>query len=224
MAASCAIVLGPWQFKLFQYERLILPLSTSGGYNLYLGNNPWVHEGFGSSWGRPESRTVRKDIIPLRSRKSHTQGYGRTDPRPTTYTTKPHDLWGTVHRKTTHALDLRFLFRSSYPACRLPTAGYRFIFCPRFTSLCGYCPYANVAFTHHPIHSHRHLARLLMAHLLPVLLRFSFSEPHLCQTTLLNSGMPFADKAERGMAYLKNSMAWDSLSYVVLLSATGLAL
>lgn len=55
IVVSCVIVLAPWQFVIMKAEGGFAPLSTQGGYNLYLGNNPWIPEGFGSSWGHPES-------------------------------------------------------------------------------------------------------------------------------------------------------------------------
>lgn len=57
---AALLVILPWELKLLREEGRLLPLSTSGGYNLYLGNNPWVPAGYGSAWGRPESRAVRR--------------------------------------------------------------------------------------------------------------------------------------------------------------------
>lgn len=48
--ASWIITLLPWELTLAYRENRFVPISTRGGYNLYLGNNPWVPDGFGSSW------------------------------------------------------------------------------------------------------------------------------------------------------------------------------
>lgn len=52
------IVLLPWQAALFLQEKHFTLLSTAGGYNLFLGNNPWVPEGYGSSWSHRESENT----------------------------------------------------------------------------------------------------------------------------------------------------------------------
>ena len=49
------LVVAPWQALIVRHEGHFLPLTASGGYNLYLGNNPWVPEGHGSSWGHYDS-------------------------------------------------------------------------------------------------------------------------------------------------------------------------
>ena len=48
---SGLVVLAPWQAVLTKREGRFVPLSTLSGYNLALGNNPWVPRGYGSSWG-----------------------------------------------------------------------------------------------------------------------------------------------------------------------------
>ena len=53
---SWVMVILPWQASLAMAEKRFVPLSTSGGYNLYLGNNPWIPEGSGSSWGHAKSK------------------------------------------------------------------------------------------------------------------------------------------------------------------------
>jgi len=51
----CFIMLLPWQCVLLSMEKRFVPISTSGGSNLYLGNHPWIPKGLGSSWGHKES-------------------------------------------------------------------------------------------------------------------------------------------------------------------------
>jgi 4-amino-4-deoxy-L-arabinose transferase-like glycosyltransferase len=62
VAAGVALVVGclvilPWQLELQKREGKTLLLTAFGWENVYLGNNPYVPEGFGSTWGHPESRT-----------------------------------------------------------------------------------------------------------------------------------------------------------------------
>ncbi len=56
LAAGLAMLL-PWATLASSREETLVPLSTLGGYNLALGNNPWVPAGYGSSWGHEESKT-----------------------------------------------------------------------------------------------------------------------------------------------------------------------
>jgi len=55
LAAGLAMLL-PWAAMASSREKTLVPLSTLGGYNLALGNNPWVPAGYGSSWGHEESK------------------------------------------------------------------------------------------------------------------------------------------------------------------------
>ncbi len=59
-ATLCALttlaVIAPWQLHLMAREGRGVLLSSQGGYNLLLGNNPWVPDGLGSSWAHPESK------------------------------------------------------------------------------------------------------------------------------------------------------------------------
>ena len=48
---SCFITLLPWQATVMLKEERLVPISTAVGKNLYLGNNPWVPDGYGSLWG-----------------------------------------------------------------------------------------------------------------------------------------------------------------------------
>ena len=57
------LVLLPWQTALQRSEGRFVPLSTLGGFNLALGNNPWVPPGLGSSWGHPESKSQLRDAL-----------------------------------------------------------------------------------------------------------------------------------------------------------------
>ncbi|MEM7349343.1 MAG: glycosyltransferase family 39 protein [Acidobacteriota bacterium] len=50
------LMLLPWQALAGAQEGRFVPVSTLGGYNLALGNNPWVPEGYGSSWGHEPSK------------------------------------------------------------------------------------------------------------------------------------------------------------------------
>lgn len=47
----CFIILLPWQATILLKEKQFVPISTAAGKNLYLGNNPWVPDGYGSLWG-----------------------------------------------------------------------------------------------------------------------------------------------------------------------------
>jgi hypothetical protein len=58
-----AIVIAPWQYWLWHNESPHTPLlSTSAGYNLLLGNNPYIPAGYGSAWFLPEAWLVRRDL------------------------------------------------------------------------------------------------------------------------------------------------------------------
>ena len=54
---GCGVLVLPWLGVLHQEEGRWVPLSTLGGFNLALGNNPWVPEGYGSSWGDDLSKS-----------------------------------------------------------------------------------------------------------------------------------------------------------------------
>jgi hypothetical protein len=41
---TCVATITPWVSTLWKREGRLVPLATSGGYNLYLGNNPWSDE------------------------------------------------------------------------------------------------------------------------------------------------------------------------------------
>lgn len=50
------LVILPWLLVLGAHERRPVLLSTLGGYNLALGNNPWIPADLGSSWGHETSK------------------------------------------------------------------------------------------------------------------------------------------------------------------------
>jgi 4-amino-4-deoxy-L-arabinose transferase-like glycosyltransferase len=54
----CGIIVLPWQVVLAVNEERPVFFSTAGGYNLYLGNNPWISDGLGSSWGDGRSKCL----------------------------------------------------------------------------------------------------------------------------------------------------------------------
>jgi 4-amino-4-deoxy-L-arabinose transferase-like glycosyltransferase len=54
----CGVVVLPWQVVLAVNEERPVFISTAGGYNLYLGNNPWISDGLGSSWGDGRSKCL----------------------------------------------------------------------------------------------------------------------------------------------------------------------
>ncbi|MCP3957836.1 MAG: glycosyltransferase family 39 protein [bacterium] len=62
LASGLGVIL-PWQAVLITHEDRFVPLSTLGGYNLALGNNPWVPSGMGSSWGHEESKARLRDAL-----------------------------------------------------------------------------------------------------------------------------------------------------------------
>lgn len=65
------IVLLPWQALAASQAGRFVPLTTLGGYNLALGNNPWVPAGYGSSWGHETSKTrLRAELVEIASRES----------------------------------------------------------------------------------------------------------------------------------------------------------
>lgn len=53
----------PWQMALFEAEQRPVALSTLGGFNLALGNNPWVPPGLGSSWGHETSKAQLMEAL-----------------------------------------------------------------------------------------------------------------------------------------------------------------
>jgi len=63
VAVSWFVVLLPWEVALALDTKSIVPISTGGSYNLYLGNNPWVPEGLGASWGHAESKRLAENAI-----------------------------------------------------------------------------------------------------------------------------------------------------------------
>ena len=62
---------GPWLWALSQKEGEFLLLSRLGGYNLALGNNPWVPGAYGSSWGH---ETSKRELHAQMERLSQEQG------------------------------------------------------------------------------------------------------------------------------------------------------
>ena len=58
------LVVAPWQYWLWRHEAPHTPLlSTSAGYNLLLGNNPYIPEGHGSVWFLPDSWMARMTLL-----------------------------------------------------------------------------------------------------------------------------------------------------------------
>jgi len=45
------VVISPWEYALMSHEERFVPLSRSGAFGLYMGNNPWVPTEIGSSQG-----------------------------------------------------------------------------------------------------------------------------------------------------------------------------
>jgi len=54
------IVLLPWEITVMSIEKRPVFISSKAGLNLYIGNNPWVPEKFGSSWLHPDNWKKRK--------------------------------------------------------------------------------------------------------------------------------------------------------------------
>ncbi len=54
---GCGLWVVPWLGVLHHEEGRWMPMSTLGGYNLALGNHPWVPPGYGSSWGDELSKS-----------------------------------------------------------------------------------------------------------------------------------------------------------------------
>ena len=61
------VVCAPWLATLYRMEGRFVPLSTKGGYNLYLGNNAWVVPGHGSIVGDAAARNVLDDDLARRA-------------------------------------------------------------------------------------------------------------------------------------------------------------
>ena len=64
---TALVVMAPWLAALYKAEGRFVPLTTQAGYNLYLGNNPWVPSGLGSSWGHAESKARLKQTMEAHS-------------------------------------------------------------------------------------------------------------------------------------------------------------
>jgi 4-amino-4-deoxy-L-arabinose transferase-like glycosyltransferase len=56
---STAVALLPWEVVLYAVEGRFVAVTTSGDLNLYLANNPWLPEGYGS-WGTAVGASVRQ--------------------------------------------------------------------------------------------------------------------------------------------------------------------
>jgi 4-amino-4-deoxy-L-arabinose transferase-like glycosyltransferase len=56
--AAALAVMAPWLSVLAINQHRAAPLSSAGEYNLYLGNNPWVPRGAGSSFADLESQAA----------------------------------------------------------------------------------------------------------------------------------------------------------------------
>lgn len=67
LVAALAVV-APWQATLIAHEGRFVPLATLGGFNLALGNNPWVPSGYGSSWGHEASKAKLRRALEERAR------------------------------------------------------------------------------------------------------------------------------------------------------------
>ncbi|HMB51917.1 MAG TPA: hypothetical protein VKU40_01285, partial [Thermoanaerobaculia bacterium] len=67
LVAALAFV-APWQATLTAHEGRFVPLATLGGFNLALGNNPWVPSGYGSSWGHEASKAKLRRALEDRAR------------------------------------------------------------------------------------------------------------------------------------------------------------
>lgn len=67
LVAALAVV-APWQATLTAHEGRFVPLATLGGFNLALGNNPWVPSGYGSSWGHEASKAKLRRALEDRAR------------------------------------------------------------------------------------------------------------------------------------------------------------
>lgn len=63
LIVSFVLTLMPWQVALTLAEKRFVPLATAGGYNLFLGNNPWVPNGLGSSFGHRPSLPLVESAI-----------------------------------------------------------------------------------------------------------------------------------------------------------------
>jgi len=62
--AAFVVIVSPWQTVLWLNEAPARPLlTTSGGYNLLLGNAPRVPDGAGSCWMLPEAAMVQRELI-----------------------------------------------------------------------------------------------------------------------------------------------------------------
>ena len=65
--AAGLLVLAPWLVVLRLQEGRWVAVSTMGGYNLALGNNPWVPAGYGSAWGNETAKAQLHNELDRRS-------------------------------------------------------------------------------------------------------------------------------------------------------------